>query len=129
MSTTTTTTFTALGGKLVVDDDLKASQSSDNATAATSGKIYICQIDNSSNSSSCFLKIIDASSASPSNTSANGSGTPHIMLYAPAAKSISYVFPEGHTFSAGLSMWCCELAAVGNVDAASSAVIVTIVSS
>ena len=115
MATTTTSTFTALGGKLVVDDDLGGTDNtvSDNVTGATSGKIFVVQIDNTLNTSSLYLKIRDASSATPSTSTANGAGTPHLMFYAPSGKTTSYVIPEGHAYAAGVSMWCTTSAVAG----------------
>ena len=87
MATTTISTFTALGGKLVTDDDLDGANPSNNATGATSGRIYVVQIDNTGNTVASYLKIIDASSATPSTTTVNGVGTPHLMFLAPAGKT------------------------------------------
>tara|TARA_R110000744_G_scaffold261395_1_gene376146 strand:+ start:847 stop:1230 length:384 start_codon:yes stop_codon:yes gene_type:complete len=112
MAATTISTFTALGGKLVTDDDISSGIS--NATGATSGRIYMVECDNTLNISAMYLKIIDAAQTSTGTTTANGSGTPHLMFYLPKGKSITYVIPEGHAYTAGVSVWCVSDPAVGN---------------
>lgn len=129
MATTTISTFTALGGKLVTDDDLDGANPSNNATGATSGRIYVVQIDNTGNTVASYLKIIDASSATPATTTVNGVGTPHLMFLAPAGKTISYIIPDGHAFTAGVSMWCTTTAVVGNQTEPGSDVTVTLICS
>jgi len=129
MATTTISTFTALGGKLVTDDDVGGSNASDNVTGATSGRIYVVQIDNTGNTTSSYLKIRDEASATPSTSTANGAGTPHLMFVAPAGKTISYVIPDGHAFTAGVSMWCTTTAVVGNQTDPTSNVTVTLICS
>ena len=131
MATTTTSTFTALGGKLVVNDDLGGTDQTvaDNVTGATSGKIFVVQINNLLNSDPLLLKIRDGADATPSETGTNGDGTPHLMFYAPAGKTISYVIPKGHAYAAGVSMWCTSSAVVGTEDNPSENVTVTLICS
>jgi len=93
---------TALASTLVFDGNANGSDDSDgdNVTSATSGSVYMMQIDNTLNSSAVYLKIVDASSASP------GSTVPHFVLYAPASQTATYALPPGHEYSSGVSIWC-----------------------
>lgn len=128
MAKTTISAFTALAGKLVSDDSVGAAPV-DNATGATSGRIYMVDIDNTLNSAAVYLKIIDAASATVSTTTANGAGTPHLMLYVPKGKSITYAIPDGHAYSAGVSYWCVTSSAVGNESGPQSTVTVRLLCS
>ena len=123
MAVTTISTFTAVAGKLVTDDAI-GSTGVDNVTGATSGKIFMVECDNTLNKTDVYLKIIDAANITNSvgTTTANGAGTPHLMFYVPKAKSITYVIPEGHSYTAGVSVWCVTSSAVGNSSGPSSSV-------
>lgn len=129
MASLTTSTISALGGKLVVDIALSASNSNDNVTTATSGRIYMCQIDNTANSDAFYVKIRDAASASPSTNTVNGTGTPHIMFQCPARKKVTYAIPGGHAYTAGVSVWGGISTTVGDTSASTSDVIVKLVCS
>jgi len=124
-----TAAFTVLGGKLIVDLDCDGGAPTDNVTGATSGSIFMVEINNEANSAAVYLKIRDASSATVGTTTANGAGTPHLMFYAPAYTKISYLNIDGHAFTAGVSMWCTTAAAVGTTTNPSNDVIVKLVSS
>jgi len=93
---------TALATTLVFDSNADASNDADgdNVTAATSGSIYMIQVDNRGNSTAVYLKIADASSATP------GSTVPDMVFYAPASRSATYTLPVGHAYTAGVSIWC-----------------------
>ena len=129
-TSTTTSTISALGGKLVVDLAVSGNDQgvNDNVTSATSGKIYLIEIDNP-NGASLFVKIRDASSATPSTTTTNGAGTPHMVLYCPAQSKTSYAIPGGFSYSAGVSFWANSASAVGSVTSASNSSTVRLVCS
>ena len=99
MAATTISTFTALGGKLVTDDSIGSGIN--NATGATSGR----------------------------TTTANGTGTPHLMFYLPKGKSITYVIPEGHAYTSGVSVWCVSDPTVGNQSVPESEVKINLICS
>lgn len=129
MPSLTTSTISALGGKLVVDVSIAGGNPNVNVTTATSGRIYLAYIDNTANSSPVYLKIRDNASASPGTTTANGTGTPHMMLFCGAYKKISYAIPGGYPYVAGVSIWCPTTATVGDTSSATSDVIVKLVCS
>ena len=129
MPSLTTSTISALGGKLVVDVSIAGGNPNVNFTPATSGRIYLAYIDNTANSSPVYLKIRDNISASPGTTTANGTGTPHMMLFCGAYKKISYAIPGGYPYVAGVSIWCPTTATVGDTSSATSDVIVKLVCS
>ena len=116
---------TALASKLVFDPSSDAGNDSDgdNVTAATSGSIYMVQIDNSKNSSAVYLKIADASSAVPGTT------TPNFVFFAPASKIATYNLPSGHDYSAGVSIWCTAGAAKTDTTNPTKSVTVRIMAS
>jgi len=126
MAVTKTTTITALAGNLVVD--FLANNSSDNnMTGNTSGTFYLIDIDNTANASTfAYVKIRDHASATPTDAT---TGVPTWQFVAPPASKISYAFPDGQEYSAGLSMWCTTNPAHQNATSPGSAVVVKIVSS
>ena len=123
MAVTKTTSITEIGGKLIIDFDADGSYEN-NVTAATSGTLYLVEVDNTANAStSAYLRIIDRASADASND------VPTWMFAAaPGAKS-SYLMPEGQAYSAGLSVWCTSNNAKDDATAPASAVIVHIIAS
>ena len=127
MSVTKTTTITALAGNLVVDFESNAS-AEQNVTGNTSGKFYLVEIDNTANANTlAYLKIQDSGqNAVPSNAS---TGIPTWQLAAPAASKITYAFPEGQDYSAGLNVWCVTSPAHQSVASPASAVTVKIIAS
>ena len=126
MAVTKTTTIASLAGNLVVDFNANESEEN-NVTGNTSGTFYLVEIDNTANANTlAYVKIRDASTAVPSHTS---SGIPTWQFVAPKAGKITYVFPDGQDYAAGLSMWCVTSPAHQNVSAPSAAVIVKIISS
>ena len=126
MSAVVTTVLNDLAPKLIVDESLGAS-SQDNITGTT-GSVYMVQIDATAGSPTtsepaCYVKIVDATSATVGTTSAD------MILYAPIGKITSYVINGGWAYSTGLSIWAVTSAAVsGNVSPTSS-VKVTVFSS
>ena len=121
MAVTKTTTISALGGKLIIDFDADTSYEND-VTAATSGILYLVEVDNTANAStSAYLRIIDRASADASNDVPTW-----MFVAAPGAKS-SYLMPEGQAYSAGLSIWCTSNNAKDDATAPASAVIVRLI--
>lgn len=126
MAVTKTTTITALAGILVVDFVANAS-SDDDMTGNTSGTFYLIDIDNTANASTfAYVRIRDHASADPAHIA---NGVPTWQFAAPPATKISYAFPEGQDYVAGLSMWCTTNPAHQNTTPPAAAVIVKIVSS
>tara|TARA_R100000458_G_C8223933_1_gene207502 strand:+ start:479 stop:871 length:393 start_codon:yes stop_codon:yes gene_type:complete len=127
MASTTTSTISALGGKLVADLSVSASDQevNNNVTSGTSGSIYLVEINNPG-SNALYVKIRDASSATPSTSTANGNGTPHMMLYCPARGKTSYAIPGGFAYSSGLSFWASTVATVGSTASPTTACTVRI---
>lgn len=126
MPAASTSTFTELGSKYVLDRDTKGANPTSDITGGT-GVIYMVEIDNEANSTTVYLKIRDATSATPLTTTANGAGTPHYSFIAPAYTKINYVIPNGAEFVNGLSMWCTTGTAVGTDADPGSAVIVKLI--
>jgi|TARA_Y100000310_G_scaffold21406_2_gene20706 hypothetical protein len=129
MASSTTSSITALGGKLVVDLAIGASNANNNVTSASSGNIHLAYINNTANSVAFYLKVRDAATATPSTSTANGAGTPHLTFCCPAYQSITYIIPGGHAYAVGVSIWGTTGAAVGNTTASTNSVIVKMVCS
>ena len=126
MASTKTTTITALAGILVVDFDADASPEN-NITGNTSGTLYLIDIDNTANASeTAYVRIRDASSADPADST---NGVPMWMFIAAPGTKASYAMPDGQEYAAGLSMWCTTNNAKQNVTAPTNAVIVKLVAS
>ena len=127
MAVTKTTTITALAGNLVVDFTADAT-SEPNITGNSSGKFYLIEIDNTANASSlAYVKIRDSgSNAVPGNPS---TGIPTWQFVAPKGAKITYTFPEGQDYSAGLNMWCVTSPAHQNTNPPSNSVVVKIIAS
>ena len=119
MAALTTSSISALGGKLVVDVAMAANTASTNTTSATSGRIYLAQIDNP-NSTNFYLKIRDHADATPSTTTANGAGTPHMLLKCPPYQTITYSIPGGFAYTAGVSIWGSTSTSLGSTTASPS---------
>ena len=126
MAATSTSAITELGGKYILDRNCTGNSATANVTAA-SGVIYMVEIDNEANSSAVYLKIRDATSATPSTLTANGAGTPHYSFIAPAYTKMCYTIPGGAEFATGLSMWCTTSSVVGTTANASNPVIVKLI--
>lgn len=125
MAVTKTTTITSLAGTLVIDFQANAT-SEDNVTGNSSGAFYLIDIDNTANASTfAYVKIRDASSATPNHAS---NGIPTWQFTAPPGTKSSYAFPEGQDYAAGLSMWCTSNPAHQNVTSPGAPVIVKLVS-
>ena len=119
-----------LADKLVVN--LSAdTDASNNVTGASSGSVYIIEIDatkgvSTTDESVCYLKIADASSA----TGGGGSSTvPVLVLPAPIGVVTKYVIKGGWAFTSGLSFWCVTTAALTGDTSPTSDVKVSIISS
>jgi len=115
-----------LAPKLIVDESLGAT--SQNNVTGTTGSVYLVQIDATAGSPTtsepaCYVKFVDASSATVGTTSAD------MILYAPIGTTTSYVINGGWAYSTALTFWAVTSAAVsGNVSPTSN-VKVTIFSS
>ena len=129
MASSTTSSITALGGKIAIDLAVSASTSNDNVTSASSGKIYMVQIDNTTNAATFYFKIRDAASASPATSASNGAGTPHLMFACPAYQKITYAIPDGHAYAAGVSIWGTTSVTIGDTTDATNDVIIKLVCS
>jgi|TARA_Y100000034_G_scaffold93640_1_gene113376 hypothetical protein len=125
MAVYTVSNPTAIASKLVFDASADATDDADgdNVTSATSGAVYLVQIDNSKNTTDVYLKIADASSAAPGTT------TPGFVFYAPASRVASYTLPAGHLYSSGVSIWCTTGAAKTDATSPAKAVEVRIMAS
>ena len=125
MSAYTISNPTAIASKLVFDASADATDDADgdNVTSASSGGVYLVQIDNSKNTTVAYLKIADASSATPGTT------TPVFVFYAPASRIVSYSLPAGHLYTAGVSIWCTTGAAKTDTTSPANAVEVRIMAS
>jgi len=129
MASSTTSSITALGGKIVIDLAVSASTANGNVTSATSGRIYMVQIDNTTNSATFYFKIRDAASATPNTTTSNGAGTPHLMFACPAYQKVTYAIPDGHAYAAGVSIWGTTSVTIGDTTPATNDVIIKLVCS
>jgi hypothetical protein len=99
MSTIQQTPLSTLADKIVTVSAL-SNAPSNNITAATTGTIYLLEVDNlGSNAVGAYLKIADASSATVGTTQ------PKISLYIPPNTKQTFAFQNGHTYTAGLSIW------------------------
>lgn len=125
MAVTKTTTITKIG-TLVIDFDADASSEND-VTGNSSGTFYLIDIDNTANAStSAYVRVRDASSATPSDSTA---GVPTWLFVAPPAAKASYALPDGQAYSAGLSMWCTTSNAKQNTTPPAATVIVRLIAS
>jgi hypothetical protein len=130
MAITKTSSLTTLADKLVVN--LSAdTDASNNVTGASSGSVYIIEIDATkgvatTDESVCYLKIADASSA----TGGGGSSTvPVLVLPAPIGVVTKYVIKGGWAFTAGLSYWCVTSSTLAGDTSPTADIKVSIISS
>ena len=109
MAVTVADVSNPLATKLVIDaaTDTNADAAERNVTGAT-GIMYYVQIDNKNNAAATYVKAKDATTATPSTTTADW------VLYAAASTKTSYVIETGVAFSAGLSFWGTSTAANGS---------------
>ena len=99
MATTYQTPLTTLADKWVTVTTV-SNTAANNVTNATAGTLYMLEADNSNNDfDDVYLKIIDANTATPGTTQ------PKISLYIPAKSKQTFVFKNGHAYTAGLSLW------------------------
>jgi|TARA_R100000030_G_scaffold87808_1_gene71631 hypothetical protein len=126
MAASSTSTITELGSKYILDRDCKGNAVSANVTGGT-GVIYIVEIDNEANSETVYLKLKDATTATPTTTTANGAGTPNYSFIAPAFSKACYTITAGAEFTQGLTMWCTTSSAVGSATSARNPVIVKLI--
>ena len=130
MAVTRTSGLTTLADKLIINIDADAN-SSNNASGATSGSVYIIEIDATAgvattSEPACYVKLVDASSA----TGGGGSSTvPDVVLFAPIGVVTRYVIKGGWAFSSGLSFWCVTTANLAGDTSPTADIKVSIVSS
>jgi hypothetical protein len=89
----TNTTISDLTTTLFVNTD---SNESAVVVKAASATIYFVEVDNTLNSVSSYVKLYNATSATPGTT------VPDQVLEIPAGKVISFAFPQGLVFGTGL---------------------------
>ena len=130
MAVTRTSGLTTLADKLIINIDADTN-SSNNASGATSGSVYIIEIDATAgvattSEPACYVKLVDASSA----TGGGGSSTvPDVVLFAPIGVVTRYVIKGGWDFSSGLSFWCVTTANLAGDTSPTADIKVSIVSS
>ena len=124
MAITKTTSITDLGGLLITNFDADSSVSA-HVTGNTTGSLYLVEIDNTANTTtSAYLKIKDAQSAG-----AEGTLVPNwVFIAAPGATAV-YAFPDGQSYSVGLTFWCVTSNAPDNTTSPGSDVVVRLVAS
>ena len=110
MAVTLTKQSSPLSVNLIRDSSCGAVQ--ENVTG-TNGVLYSIEIKNDG-SEDVYFKLADAASATLGTTAAT------IVIYVPATKSRSVVFPKGITFSTGFTHWCTTAAAESSTALASS---------
>tara|TARA_R100001126_G_C4856683_1_gene165041 strand:- start:516 stop:908 length:393 start_codon:yes stop_codon:yes gene_type:complete len=130
MATVSTTVLGDLAGKLIINDDADTTAAVD--VTGTTGSMYLIQIDATAGTPTtaepaCYVKIIDASGGVTGG--GGSSSTPELVLYAPLGQITTYVISGGWAFSAGLSLWAVQTAAVAGDDSPTADVKVTILSS
>jgi hypothetical protein len=126
MATQKTDAITALAGKLVVDRSL-AVACVNNVTGETSGTLYLIDIDNTLNTSTyAYVRLRDASTGDSAHAS---NGIPTWQFVAPPGTKISYAFPDGQPYAAGICWWCTTNPTHQNQTAPLSAVTVKLVAS
>ena len=130
MATVSTTVLGDLAGKLIINDDADTTAAVD--VTGTTGSMYLIQIDATAGTPTtaepaCYVKIIDASGGVTGG--GGSSSTPELVLYAPLGQVTAYVISGGWAFSAGLSLWAVQTAAVAGDASPTADVKVTILSS
>lgn len=99
MATVLQTPLTALADKLVTVDTV-SNTPNNGITDETTGTVYLLEVDNTnSRAVGAYLKIADASSATIGTTQ------PKLSLYIPPNTKQTFAFQNGHTYTAGLSIW------------------------
>ena len=74
--------------------------SENNITASSAGRIYVLEADNTKNTNfGIYINIADAASATAGTTN------PVIRVFVPGAEKTSFVWPHGHAYSSGISVW------------------------
>lgn len=120
MSTSTIDRIAALGGKLTTDLNI-GNTSQSNVTGAA-GTLYMITIDNTANTSVVYLKLVDALTG--------GHGVaPNWQFKVPASAKISFLMPEGTSFTTGLSIWCVIGPETNNNNSPANDVILNVITS
>jgi hypothetical protein len=100
MGVTVSTIADPLGTKLVIDTDSDATPELDVTGAAT--VIYAVEIDNTANTASTYVKIVDNAAA------VSGVTEPDIVLCAGGGVKQSYMIGSGFPIAARLSFWAVK---------------------
>ena len=111
MAITVTNQATPLGAKIVNDTSVGATAVI-NVTGA-SGNLFYVEIDNTANSSTTYLKMVRAASATPSSTG------PDTILSAPASTVAYFAFPTAMD-QLYITYWATSTAANGTSQTAPS---------
>ena len=117
MALSQTTPPTTLANELVTITEVLAT-SIDNVTGSSSGKLYFIEVDNTENEHGTYLKIADAASATAGTTQ------PQFRLLIPKLEKVTFSLLDGHTYSAGISLWATTGASVGSTAAPTNSLIV-----
>ena len=96
MALTTTTLASPVGTTIYIDADANSTLEVASTSAKTGYQLYINNLDNDA---PCWVKLVDAQSATPGTTEAD------FQFYAPAAATISYIVPTGLAFGTGVCVW------------------------
>ena len=99
MGVTTTTLGTPFGAKIIIDLD-----ADETLEAATTGgaELFQVRIDNSSNTSDVYVKMIDAATGNVTV----GTTETHFVFPCPAGARINYIPYTGLVFGTAISMFC-----------------------
>tara|TARA_R100000008_G_scaffold77895_1_gene58567 strand:+ start:1540 stop:1914 length:375 start_codon:yes stop_codon:yes gene_type:complete len=93
-----------------------------NITGSTTGKIYILEADNTLNTDfGIYLNIADASSATAGTTN------PHFRFFIPKGRKTSFIWGDGHTYSAGVSLWVTTDKATASTSGPTNNVVIKMV--
>ena len=98
MAVNTTNIAARLAETLIVDLTADSSNGEENVFSGTTlaDKLYEVELDNTQNGLPAYLKIQFATSYSANNA-------PNLQFYAPAGQKVCYTFPDGLSFTTGIS--------------------------
>lgn len=115
MAVTTSTIADPLGTKLIIDADSDATSEND-VTSGAAGTVYAVEIDNTSNNSAVYAKLVQSTNPTVGTTA------PDLQLKVAASSKETYVIGGGFAMT-GLSFWTVTspYAATGNNSNATNA--------
>ena len=118
MAVTVTTQSSPLGTSLVQDTSAN-NTAANNTLGGNPVTIYMVEVDNTANGGAAsYFKMANAASAVVGTTAAD------LVFMIPAGTKLSFAFPTGIVFSAGVSHWCVTAAAEAGAASPGSAVVV-----